>query len=218
MSGTGLLTQHVILTNLASSQLTFVWNPPIIIPTSYHQECPCGWSFDDTGAFTRHKKNCAKGKKCMANALSHAKELYHSKKRRIEGDDKSASSSSKAASSNTVSHTVDDAFSDTGLGILDSLHSSRDTMQLTEAHISSTDQVCNTFCFEFIWPEHIGVIWTYARWGRQYTVVHLQDSSKQPPSSEMFSRHAPGAFLTIASPRCRGLTWIQPTAGDRPFY
>ena len=121
-----------------------------MIPTSYRQECPCGQSFDDTGALTRHKKNCVKGKKRLANVLSHAKESYHSKKCRIEENKDSASSSSKIASSKIVPHAVDDALGDTAPGMSDFLRSSIDTMQPSEARMSRADQVCIHFCFGFI--------------------------------------------------------------------
>ena len=117
-----------------------------MISTSYRQECLCGRSFDDTGAFTRHGKNCAKSKKRLANVLNHAKESYHSKKRRTEGDDKNASSSSKTASSKIVPHTVHDT-GDTALGISDSLRNSIDTAQSREARMSRADQVCTHLLF-----------------------------------------------------------------------
>ena len=120
-----------------------------MISTSYHQECLCGRSFDDSGAFTRHKKNCVKGKKRLADVLSHVKDSYHSKKCRIEGDGKSASFSSKTTSLNAVSHTVDDT-GDTAPGLSDSLHSSIETTQPIQARMSRADQVCIHFCFGFI--------------------------------------------------------------------
>jgi len=60
-----------------------------MISTSSFQECLCGCSFDNTGAFTRHKKTCSKGKKRLAHVLQHAKELYHRKKSHIGGGEKS---------------------------------------------------------------------------------------------------------------------------------
>ena len=56
------------------------------------QECICGRSFDDAGAFTRHKKNCLKGRKRLAKALSHAKESHRAKRCRIEGNTPASSS------------------------------------------------------------------------------------------------------------------------------
>lgn len=49
-----------------------------------NQECICGRSFDNAGAFTRHKKNCQKGRKHLASALQRAKETHVRKKRRID--------------------------------------------------------------------------------------------------------------------------------------
>lgn len=68
---------------------------------SSNQTCVCGRLFDNAGAFTRHKKGCQKGKKRLANALKQAKEVYHAKKRRVQGsellaDDSSASLNSLA--------------------------------------------------------------------------------------------------------------------------
>lgn len=54
--------------------------------SSSNQECVCGRSFDNTGAFTRHKKNCQQGKKRLATALRQAKEVHLNKKRRVEGN------------------------------------------------------------------------------------------------------------------------------------
>ena len=118
-----------------------------MISTSYRQECLCGRSFEDSGAFTRHKKNCVKGKKRLADVLSHAKDSYHSKKSRIEGDGESESFSLKTASLNPVSHTVDDTFGDTAPGLSDVLHSSIETTQPVQACMSRVDQVYIHFCF-----------------------------------------------------------------------
>ena len=73
--------------------------------TIYCQECSCGRSFDDTGAFTRHKKTCSKGKKRLAHVLKHAKESYHRKRSRIRGGEEFLS---QTASSERASQTVSD--------------------------------------------------------------------------------------------------------------
>lgn len=49
------------------------------------QGCICGRSFDDSGAFTRHKKTCRKGKKHLAIALRQVKDTHLHKKRHVEG-------------------------------------------------------------------------------------------------------------------------------------
>lgn len=51
------------------------------------QTCVCGRVFGNAGSFTRHKKSCQKGKKRLASALRQAKESYHAKKRRVQGND-----------------------------------------------------------------------------------------------------------------------------------
>ena len=122
-----------------------------MISTSYCQECPCGRSFDDTGAFTRHKKTCLKGKKHLANVLSHAKESYRSKKCRIE-DERSASSSSQIVTSSISHHDIVDSvlggtaldMSDT-LGSMDTGQLQGQTKVLNEVSISGADQVCILF-------------------------------------------------------------------------
>ena len=82
-----------------------------MILSSYRQECTCGWLFDNTGAFTRHKKTCLKGKKRLASVLTGAKELYHHKKHRIE-DDEESPGPSQITSSRAVPHTADQAPND----------------------------------------------------------------------------------------------------------
>ena len=133
-----------------------------MISTSYCQECPCGRSFDDTGAFTRHKKTCLKGKKRLANVLSHAKESYRSKKCRTE--DQSSSSSQIVTSSAAHHDIVDGVLGGTTLDVSDTL-GSMDTGQpqgqtkvLNEVRISGADQVCILF---FVGPrltQRIGVV------------------------------------------------------------
>lgn len=51
---------------------------------AFRQVCICGRSFSDAGAFTRHHKTCHKGRKRLSSALVRAKEIYQSKKRRIQ--------------------------------------------------------------------------------------------------------------------------------------
>ena len=48
--------------------------------TTFTQTCVCGRVFSDLGAFTHHEKGCRKGKKCLSNALTRAKEIYQAKK------------------------------------------------------------------------------------------------------------------------------------------
>jgi len=121
-----------------------------MISTSYSQECVCGRSFGDTGAFTRHKKTCLKGKKRLAHVLSHARESYRSKKCRIE--DEESASSSQIVTPKTVSHhdTVDDTLGDTVLEVSNTLGSMdtiqpRQTKVSNEARVSRVDQVCILF-------------------------------------------------------------------------
>ena len=127
-----------------------------MILTSYCQQCLCGQSFDDTGAFTRHKKICLKSKKCLANVLNHAKESHCSKQRCIE-DEGSAGSSLQIVTSNTVfcHGTVDDALGDTALEVSNTLNAMDIvglslTKVLNETHVSRADQVCICFLSGFI--------------------------------------------------------------------
>ena len=106
------------------------------------QECVCGRSFDDAGAFTRHKKNCLKGRKHLANALSHAKESHRAKKCRINGNTP-ASSSSHIPSETPDDHT---------LGSSESLPNLMNATQLTESGVlneagpvTRADEVCVHF-------------------------------------------------------------------------
>ena len=139
----------------AATNLTGTYWNPAMISTSYSQECVCGRSFGDTGAFTRHKKTCLKGKKRLAHVLSHARESYRSKKCRIE--DEGSASSSQIVTSKTVSchDTVDDTLGDAILEVANTL-GSMDTIQpsqtkvLNEAHVSRVDQVCILFLIGFI--------------------------------------------------------------------
>ena len=48
--------------------------------TVFTQTCVCGRTFTGLNAFTQHEKGCVKGKKCLAGALSRAREVYRSKK------------------------------------------------------------------------------------------------------------------------------------------
>ena len=50
----------------------------------FTQTCMCGHTFTGLNAFTWHEKGCLKGKKCLAGALSRAREVYWSKKAHIQ--------------------------------------------------------------------------------------------------------------------------------------
>ena len=50
----------------------------------FTQTCMCGRTFTGLNAVTWHEKGCLKGKKCLAGALSTAREVYWSKKARIQ--------------------------------------------------------------------------------------------------------------------------------------
>ena len=109
--------------------------------TGNWQECICGRSFDDAGAFTRHKKKCLKGKKRLADVLSLAKESHHAKKCRIE---------TSASSSHTSNETPDDHV----LGPLDSLPDSMNATQSTKSGVMNEagpvkggGEVCVLFSF-----------------------------------------------------------------------
>ena len=109
--------------------------------TSHRQECICGRSFDDAGAFTRHKRKCLKGKKRLADVLSLAKESHHAKKCRIE---------TSASSSHTSNETPDDHV----LGPLDSLPDSMNATQSTKSGVMNEagpvkggGEVCVLFSF-----------------------------------------------------------------------
>ena len=135
-----------------------------MISMSYCQQCLCGWSFSDTGAFTRHKKSCLRGKKRLANALSHAKESYHSKKCCIE-DESSAGSSSQIIISDTIPHhdSIDDTLGGAALEV-STIPSSMDTVELSqtkvlnEAHISRVYPVCICSFVQFYLMQHIRVV------------------------------------------------------------
>lgn len=58
---------------------------PMPLLLNSNQECVCGRSFDNAGAFTRHKKSCKKGKNRLASVLKQAQEAHLRKKRRVEG-------------------------------------------------------------------------------------------------------------------------------------
>ena len=98
-----------------------------MITTSYSQICLCDRSFDNAGAFTRHKKTCLRGKKRLANALSHAKESYRTKKCRVERSEETVSSS-REEGSGAISHTAGgvpigdtSGVSDSGPSLMDAL-------------------------------------------------------------------------------------------------
>ena len=113
-----------------------------MITTSYSQICLCGRSFDNAGAFTRHKKTCPRGKKRLANALSHAKESYRIKRCRVEESEETASSS-QAEGLEVVSHTADGVLDDTS-GVSDSIRNLVQPTQIkgpSEVPASGIDEV-----------------------------------------------------------------------------
>jgi hypothetical protein len=61
----------------------------------FAQVCICGRSFSDIAAFTKHNRDCRRGKKRLSDALTVAKEIYKSKRpRRLDGDEEATQSSS----------------------------------------------------------------------------------------------------------------------------
>lgn len=111
-----------------------------MISTSYRQECLCSRSFDNTGAFTRHKKTCLKGKKRLANALNQAQESYYHKKRCCVED---SPSSSQTASLEVVSQTVDEALDDAPSGTSPSVMDG--VQRRTARMVSGLNEVCTPF-------------------------------------------------------------------------
>lgn len=71
----------------------------MFLDPNLNQECVCGRSFDNAGAFTRHKKTCQEGKKRLAGVLMQAKEVRLRKKRRVKG---TSESSTESLDSNSV--------------------------------------------------------------------------------------------------------------------
>ena len=125
-----------------------------MISSSYRQECLCGRSFDNTGAFTRHKKACLKGKKRLASVLTQAKESYHRKKCRVLESNEESPSSSQALSSKDVSHTTDLEAqntlgpSDTPPNIVDEMQPTHIKIPNETARSSGLEEVCMPFsCF-----------------------------------------------------------------------
>lgn len=54
----------------------------------FAQVCVCGRSFSDIAAFTKHNRDCRRGKKRLSDALTVAKEIYKTKRpRRLDGDE-----------------------------------------------------------------------------------------------------------------------------------
>ncbi|KIK11214.1 hypothetical protein PISMIDRAFT_19728 [Pisolithus microcarpus 441] len=54
----------------------------------FAQVCICGRSFSDIAAFTRHNRNCQRGKKRLSGALTRVKEIYQNKRpRRLVGEE-----------------------------------------------------------------------------------------------------------------------------------
>ena len=121
-----------------------------MISSSYGQECLCGQSFDNAGAFMRHKRTCLNSKKRLANALHHAKELYHHKRCHVECSEESPSSLQVGNSMAVSLTTVDEPLHDVGPS--DSLPSTMQPAQTkipNEAHISDakSNKVCMPFFF-----------------------------------------------------------------------
>jgi hypothetical protein len=73
--------------------------------------CACGRAFFKPGALNFHMRSCSKTKKRLASALSVAKELWASKKRRrvasVEQGDDSLSSAIETDDTGTTSNPVD---------------------------------------------------------------------------------------------------------------
>ena len=57
-------------------------NQQFIAPTSSEYLCPCGRSFYQDSALTKHQRTCSKTKKRLSSALEKAKEVWRGKKRR----------------------------------------------------------------------------------------------------------------------------------------
>ncbi|KIK10636.1 hypothetical protein PISMIDRAFT_124131 [Pisolithus microcarpus 441] len=54
----------------------------------FAQVCICGRSFLDIAAFTRHNRNCQRGKKRLSGALTRVKEIYQNKRpQRLVGEE-----------------------------------------------------------------------------------------------------------------------------------
>ena len=98
--------------------------------TSHRQECICGQSFNDAGAFTRHKRKCLKGKKRLADVLNLAKESHYAKKCRIQ-------SNTPASTSHISNETPDDDV----LGPSDSLPSLMNATQSTSGVLNEAGPV-----------------------------------------------------------------------------
>ena len=114
-----------------------------MLSTSFVQVCLCGRSFDNAGAFTRHRKLCFQGKKCLANVLGHAKESYQSKKRRTESGSSSSNTISSKAGSHTVAESADDTVSHS-FCVTDMTQPTQ-TTSLDDACVSGLDKVCIPF-------------------------------------------------------------------------
>lgn len=77
---------------------------PMPLLLNSNQECVCGRSFDNAGAFTRHKKSCKKGKNRLASVLKQAQEAHLRKKRRVEDAPSEKLSSTESLGPNAVVH------------------------------------------------------------------------------------------------------------------
>jgi hypothetical protein len=51
-------------------------------PPAWYQACACGRAFSTPQAYTNHERTCRKTKKRFASALTKAKEVWESRKRR----------------------------------------------------------------------------------------------------------------------------------------
>jgi len=94
--------------------------------------------------------------KRLAHVLGHAKESYHSKRRRVQ----SGSSSLHTVGSQAGSHAVGEALDDTALhssSLIDTIQPTQ-TTSLDDAHMSGPDKVCIPFVLYFLRPDTIGAV------------------------------------------------------------
>lgn len=69
----------------------------------FAQVCICGRSFSDIAAFTKHNRDCRRGKKRLSDALLVAKEVYRNKRsRRLDGDEETLSASESHGNGTTL--------------------------------------------------------------------------------------------------------------------
>lgn len=72
----------------------------------FAQVCICGRSFSNIAAFTKHNRNCQRGKKRLSDALVVAKEIYQNKRPRrlqADGDEEVTQSASESHENATTS-------------------------------------------------------------------------------------------------------------------